>query len=105
MARTLKSVDAHARRQAYEGRRPDGRRPRDAANTPALRIPGSANVALSRLRTIELPARRGQAVVFFCASGNRTNVQCRAAWRRRPAAPRPMCCRAASRPGAGPACR
>jgi rhodanese-related sulfurtransferase len=38
------------------------------------RIPGSHSLALSRLEMGELPLAEGQAVVFLCASGNRTNV-------------------------------
>ena len=37
-------------------------------------IPGSRNVPLSRIAHSELPLAAGQAVVFLCASGTRTNV-------------------------------
>ena len=37
-------------------------------------IPGSRNVALSTWESAELGAAEGQAVVFLCASGNRTTV-------------------------------
>ncbi len=47
---------------------------RESAEYAQARIPGSENVALSGLEASELPLAPGQAVVFFCASGNRTNV-------------------------------
>ena len=37
-------------------------------------IPLSQNLPLSRLEVSALPAGAGQAVVFYCASGNRTTV-------------------------------
>ena len=38
------------------------------------RIPMSHNLPLSRLETSALPAGEGQAVIFLCASGNRTTI-------------------------------
>lgn len=37
-------------------------------------IPGSHHAALSAWQTAELPLEDGQAVVFLCASGNRTTI-------------------------------
>ena len=39
-----------------------------------LSIPGSHNVALSALAAASLPASPGAKVIFYCASGNRTNA-------------------------------
>ena len=73
MTRTLKSVDARtAARLKDEGALMVD--VRESGEYASLRIPGSANVALSRLELIELPLGREQSVVFFCASGGRTNV-------------------------------
>ena len=41
-------------------------------------IPGSHHAALSAWQTAELPLEDGQAVVFLCASGNRTTVNANA---------------------------
>ena len=38
------------------------------------RIPGSVNVPLSGLEALDIPAAPDQPIIFFCASGNRTNV-------------------------------
>ena len=47
---------------------------RESGEFARVRIPRSQNIALSRFEISELPVSPGQAVVFFCASGNRTNV-------------------------------
>jgi rhodanese-related sulfurtransferase len=45
---------------------------REPGEVARLRIAGAANVPLSGLGNNSLPAAKGQAVVFFCASGGRT---------------------------------
>lgn len=71
MPRSLKTIDA----LAAAGLKKDGalmvdvREPGEYAR---VRIPGSQNIALSRFEGAALPVGPGQAVVFFCASGNRT---------------------------------
>jgi rhodanese-related sulfurtransferase len=47
---------------------------REPAEYASARMPGSLNMALSRFGESELSLVAGQAVVFFCATGNRTNV-------------------------------
>jgi rhodanese-related sulfurtransferase len=47
---------------------------REAGEFAMARIPGSENVALSSLDAVELRVVPGQAVVFLCASGNRTSI-------------------------------
>lgn len=73
MPRNLKSIDAQtAAKLMNEGSlMVDVREGGEYART---RIPGSQNVPLSRLELSELPLEPGQAVVFFCAGGNRTDV-------------------------------
>jgi rhodanese-related sulfurtransferase len=73
MARTLKNVDAHAAAKLKE----EGALMvdvRESGEYARARVPGSQNIALSRLEQTDLPLEPNQAVVFFCASGNRTNV-------------------------------
>ncbi len=73
MARTLKNVDAEAAARLMEA----GALMvdvREAGEYARARIPGSENVALSRLEASALRLSEGQAVVFFCASGNRTSI-------------------------------
>ena len=73
MAHTLKSVDAPAAAKLMEA----GALMvdvRESGEYAQARVPGSQNIALSRLDLSELSLAPGQAVVFFCASGNRTNV-------------------------------
>lgn len=73
MARTLKTVDAHAAAALMK----DGALMvdvREAGEHARGRIPGSRNIALSRLELSTLPLGPGQTVVFFCAGGNRTTV-------------------------------
>ena len=73
MARSLKGVDASgAAKLMKDGAlMVDVREPGEYARGC---IPGSQNVALSRFDLAPLPLGEGQAVVFFCASGNRTTV-------------------------------
>jgi rhodanese-related sulfurtransferase len=73
MARTLKNVDAHgaAKLKDKGALMVDVRESGEYARS---RIPGTQNIALSRLEITNLPLAPDQAVVFFCASGNRTNV-------------------------------
>ena len=73
MARTLKNVDAHAAAKLKDkgALMVDVRESGEYARS---RIPGTKNIALSRLEATDLPLAPDQAVVFFCASGNRTNV-------------------------------
>lgn len=73
MTRTLKSIEPHAALKLQEkgALLVDVREPGEHAQT---RIPGARNIALSRFGESELTVAPGQAVVFFCASGNRTNV-------------------------------
>jgi rhodanese-related sulfurtransferase len=47
---------------------------REPGEYTQIRIPGSANAALSAFAGTALPAAAGQPVVFLCASGNRTSV-------------------------------
>lgn len=47
---------------------------REGYEYAGARIPGSLNAALSSLDASDLPLAPGQAIVFFCASGNRTNM-------------------------------
>jgi rhodanese-related sulfurtransferase len=47
---------------------------REPGEYARVRIPGSHNAALSRIGVSDLPLGPEQAVVFFCASGNRTTV-------------------------------
>jgi len=66
-----KNVDARTAAQMHE----DGALLVDIRETGELarvRIPGAHHHALSRLESGELPLGEGQAVVFFCAGGNRT---------------------------------
>lgn len=73
MARTLKSIDAPAAARLME----EGAvmiDVRESAEHARSRIPGSRNVALSCFGSSELPLQPGRAVVFFCASGNRTSL-------------------------------
>ena len=73
MAQTLKGVDADtaARLQGDGALLVDVREDGEYAQA---HIPGSELVPLSRFEASELSLSPGQAVVFFCASGNRTNV-------------------------------
>ena len=73
MTRILKSIEPHAALKLQErgALLVDVREPGEHAQT---RIPGARNVALSRFTGSDLALGPGQAVVFFCASGNRTNV-------------------------------
>lgn len=70
---TPKSIDpATAARLRDEGAlMVDVREPGEFARG---RIPMSQNLPLSRLEVSGLPAGPGQAIVFYCASGNRTTV-------------------------------
>ena len=73
MARSLKSIDAvAAARLMNQGALMVD--VRESGEYARARIPGSHNVALSRFDLSELPLKPDQAVVFFCASGNRTNI-------------------------------
>lgn len=73
MARNLKNVDAHAAaRLMQEGALMVD--VRESGEYARARVPGSQNITLSRLELAELPLAPNQAVVFFCASGNRTSV-------------------------------
>ena len=73
MANSLKPVDAsRAAALMKDGAlMVDVREPGEYARA---RIPGSVNVALSRFETTGLPLADGQAIVYFCAGGNRTTV-------------------------------
>jgi rhodanese-related sulfurtransferase len=73
MTKKLKSVDATAAAKLMEqgALMVDVREDHEYAR---LRVPGSQNIALSRFGMTELELEAGQAVVFFCASGNRTTV-------------------------------
>ena len=76
MARGLTNVDAQAAAKLQEG----GALlvdVRESGEYAQLQIPGSRLVSLSRFDTIDLPVSPGQAVVFFCASGNRTSMNAR----------------------------
>ncbi len=73
MAQTLTGIDANTAAQMHE----DGALLvdiREDGEYAQAHIPGSELVPLSRFEESELPLAPGQAVVFFCASGNRTNV-------------------------------
>jgi rhodanese-related sulfurtransferase len=73
MAKVLKQIDAAeaARMREAGAVMVDVREPYEFAGT---RVPGSHNVALSQLDAAPLPEADGPAIVFFCASGNRTSV-------------------------------
>src|SRR5260221_12733475 len=73
MAKTLKGVDAHAAAKLMKdgALMVDVREPGEYARSL---IAGSLNAPLSRLDLAPLPLGERQAVVFFCASGNRTTV-------------------------------
>lgn len=73
MTTMLKPVDAATAARLKDGGAlvVDIREPGEYAR---VHIPGSANVALSRLQNATLPLAPKQAVVFLCASGNRTTV-------------------------------
>jgi rhodanese-related sulfurtransferase len=73
MARTLKGVDAQSAAKLMKdgALMVDVREPGEYARG---HIPGSENVALSRFDLAPLSLGEGQAVVFFCASGNRTSM-------------------------------
>lgn len=73
MTQPLKGVDAATAAQLQESGAllVDVRENMEHARA---RIPGSKLVPLSRFDESDLPLVPGQAVVFFCASGNRTNV-------------------------------
>jgi rhodanese-related sulfurtransferase len=73
MSRPLKTVDAQAAAALMRSGAlmVDVREPGEFA---AGRIPGSANLPLSRLEAENLPLAEAQAVVFFCAGGTRTTV-------------------------------
>ena len=47
---------------------------RESYEYASARIPGSLNAALSGIERSDLPLAPGQAIVFFCASGNRTSM-------------------------------
>lgn len=47
---------------------------RESYEFAGARIPGSHNAALSSLEASDLPLEPDQAIVFFCASGNRTSM-------------------------------
>jgi rhodanese-related sulfurtransferase len=73
VATNLKSIDALTAAEMQEGGallvavREDG-------EYEMAHIPGSELIPLSRFEASELPVADGQAVVYFCASGNRTRV-------------------------------
>jgi rhodanese-related sulfurtransferase len=73
MARALKNVDAHAaaKLQKSGALLVDVR---ESGEYAQVRIPGSQLASLSRFGMSELPLAPGQAVVFFCAGGNRTSA-------------------------------
>jgi rhodanese-related sulfurtransferase len=73
MARSLKRIDA-ATAAKLKDRGALMVDVRESGEYARARIPGSQNIALSRFELSELPLGPGQAVVFSCASGNRTNV-------------------------------
>ena len=67
----LKNIDAHTAAKMQK----DGALlvdVREAGEYAQLRIPGSQLMSLSRIGMSELPLVPGQAVVYFCAGGNRT---------------------------------
>jgi rhodanese-related sulfurtransferase len=71
MARALKPVDAFSAAELMKAGAlmVDVREPGEYAH---VRIPGSENVALSRLEATAIPVGPHQAIVFFCAGGSRT---------------------------------
>jgi len=73
MAHALKGVDATRAADLMKkgALMVDVRESYEYANA---RIPGSHNAALSSLEASDLPLAPGQAIVFFCASGNRTGM-------------------------------
>ena len=73
MAHTLKGVDtARAAELMRKGALMVD--VRESYEFASARIPGSHNAALSNIETSDLPLAPGQAIVFFCASGNRTGM-------------------------------
>jgi rhodanese-related sulfurtransferase len=72
MPNALKSIDARAAADLMRdgALMVDVREPGEHAQA---RIPGSTNIPLSRFELSELSLEPDQAVVFFCASGNRTS--------------------------------
>jgi len=73
MARSLKSIDAAIAAKLMD-RGALMVDVRESSEYARARIPGSENIALSRFELGELSLGPDQAVVFFCASGNRTCV-------------------------------
>jgi rhodanese-related sulfurtransferase len=73
MSRNLKGIDTARAAELMENGAlmVDVRETYEYANA---RIPGSCNAALSCLEATDLPLASGQAIVFFCASGNRTSM-------------------------------
>jgi rhodanese-related sulfurtransferase len=73
MTRSLKTIDAQAAERLHKqgALLVDVREPGEYAQA---HIPGSQNIALSRLDVSELPLAPNQAVVFFCAGGTRTSI-------------------------------
>lgn len=73
MTHSLKTIDAQTaeRLQKQGALLVDVREPGEYAQA---RIPGSQNIALSRLEASALPLGPSQPVVFFCAGGTRTTV-------------------------------
>jgi rhodanese-related sulfurtransferase len=73
MATGLKSIDARTAAEMQEHGallidiREDG-------EYEIAHIPASQLIPLSRFEASELPVADGQAVVYFCASGNRTRI-------------------------------
>jgi rhodanese-related sulfurtransferase len=73
MSRSLKGIDiAHAVRLRDSGALMVD--VREAHEFAGARIPGSHHAALSNLEAANLPLVEGQAIVFYCASGGRTNL-------------------------------
>jgi rhodanese-related sulfurtransferase len=50
---------------------------RERGEYAQMHIPGSRLLSLSGFNSSELPLTPGQAVVFLCASGNRTSINAR----------------------------
>ena len=73
MASELKNIDAQgaAKLKQNGALMVDVREMREYA---AQRMPGSTNIALSKLEASELSAGDDRAIVFFCASGARTSI-------------------------------
>jgi rhodanese-related sulfurtransferase len=73
MATSLKSIDAPtaAEMQDHGALLVDIR---EDGEYEIAHIPGSELIPLSRFEASDLPIVDGQAVVYFCASGNRTRV-------------------------------